>query len=116
MEDAEEARRLARLYLDLWIEHWGACLAAPETLAAMARLMPPFGHYAGGHYAGAAGELYKGAGAEALPAAHDAGDERARHLEERVAALERRLAELGDASHAGRPKPARTARGANRKA
>ncbi len=108
MEDAEEASRLARVYLDLWIEHWGACLAAPETLAAMARLMPPFGHYAGALDVGPD----PGFGAEALSAAHDAGDERARHLEERVAALERRLAERGD----GSPTAARKPRGANRKA
>lgn len=115
MEDAEEASRLARVYLDLWIEHWGACLAAPETLAAMARLMPPFGQFAGGHYAGAAlvqPDPEPQSGAEALSAAHNAGDERARHLEERVAALERRLAERGD----GSPTPARKPRGANRKA
>ncbi len=115
MEDAEEVNRLARVYLDLWIEHWGACLAAPETLAAMARLMPPFGHYAGGQYAGAAlvqPDPEPGAGSPALPAAHDAGDERARHLEERVAALERRLAERGGESLKPAGKPRRT----NRKA
>ena len=97
--DSEALNALGRKYLDLWLEHWASCLAAPEASAAMARIFAAAGGMAPG--AGLAGSNpfagWPGAGLEpqAFRTAPNAGADRVDDLEKRIAELERRLAELG---------------------
>jgi hypothetical protein len=97
-DDGAALTALGRKYLDLWLEHWGSCLAAPETAAAMARIFTAPGgiNDAAGLAGFGAMPGWPGAGHEsqAFRAAPNAGDGRADELERRVAELERRLAEL----------------------
>jgi hypothetical protein len=88
---------IARKYLDLWLEHWSSSLSAPETAAAMTRLLAASATAPGSGFAGIDGiARWFGAADEpaALRTAPNAGDGRVDELEKRIAALERRLAEL----------------------
>jgi hypothetical protein len=104
--DPEALNALARKYLDLWLEHWSSCLAAPEAAAAMARFFTPASGINPG--AGLAGfdamPGWPGARNEpsAFRTAPNAGDGRVDELEKRIAELERRLAD-GDAGSAAAP-------------
>jgi hypothetical protein len=113
--DALAVNDLARKYLDLWLEHWASCLAAPETAAAMARLFALLGGpNAGTGFAGfdaAAGRPGAWNEPPAFRTAPNDGDRRADELEKRIAALERRLAERESGSiDAAKPAVARPAR------
>ena len=114
-DQGEALDALARKYLDLWVEHWAASLAAPEAAASVARLFataPGNGFDAIPRWFGAAQE------SAAFRTAPNAGDSRIDELEKRIAALERRLAE-GEAESgpaAEKPAMARPARRARRTA
>jgi hypothetical protein len=117
-EDTEAIEALANKYLNLWTEYWSACLAAPETAAAMARLFTSRGGIT--PEAGLAGfdAVFGRLGARDEPAplrtAPNAGDGRVDELEKRVAELERRLADrTGEpvAVAAGPAKPRSRTRG-----
>jgi len=113
MEDNDALNSLVRKYLDLWVEHWAAGLAAPEATAALARLFAPAGADNGNGFAGFAPFAgWPGAPAEpaAFRTAPNAGDGRADELEKRIAALERRLAELENGPAAAKPPIASTTR------
>jgi hypothetical protein len=102
--DPDALNILTRKYLNLWIEHWAAAMAAPETANALARLFSTSEMAPGGGFDRLAG--WPGAGLKPPPVrtAHDAGDGRVDELERRIAALELRLAER-PAEPTG-PKPA----------
>jgi hypothetical protein len=111
----DELADLARRYLDLWVEYWGASLTAPETSALIARFMGEAADQGRASNAKAFDDAFGVFGAWAkpapVPAAPDPGDERARELEDRVAALERRLAEFERAAAGASRRP----RAGNRK-
>jgi len=97
MEDSADLTQIARKYLDLWLEHWASSLNAPETIEMMARLMSALAPKSGDEIAGVDGDA-GGIGAwpksAALRTAPNAGGGGAPEFEERLAALEQRLAEL----------------------
>ncbi len=94
MEDGDELTRITRKYLDLWLEHWSASLAAPETAAAVARLLTAFAPRPGADL-DVAGSVEPSPDEPApLRASSDPGGRRVDELEGRVADLERRLAEF----------------------
>ena len=97
VEDVDALNDLARKYLDLWLEHWSSCLAAPETSTVMAGFLSQAGGAMGSKFAGF-DPIASWPGARNEPAAFrtapNAGDGRADEFEKRIAALERRLAEL----------------------
>ncbi len=106
MDDNDALKALAGKYLDLWVEHWAASLAAPEAGAMLARLLTPAAAQPGNGFAGFDAEsLWQGALRQppALRTAPNAGDGRIDELERRIAALEQRLAEsaAGAGSAAG---------------
>jgi hypothetical protein len=114
-EDGEALNALARKYLNLWLEHWASCLAAPEAAAAMARIFAPaHGTNLGTGLAGFDGMPgWPGAWNEpsAFRTAPNAGDGGADELEKRVAELERRLAALESGHPTVAPAPPTTMAG-----
>ena len=110
MEDSEEVARIAQKYLDLWLEHWAACLAAPETAAAMARLMAPFTLQSETNFDRARERCGAPDKPPAFRIAPSVGERSADELEERVAALERRIAELETRTKPDLARPARKPR------
>lgn len=111
MDDADELAHLAGKYLELWLEHWASWLSAPDTAQAMARLMTTVAPAAGGGFGGTDDQTGRRARNEsqALRAAPNVGDVAVGKFEDRIAALEQRVAELEHvasvAEHSGRPRP-----------
>jgi hypothetical protein len=111
MEDTGAADQIARKYLDLWIEHWSASLAAPETATYLARMIAAVSAWpaaARDHagFAGAAPGQPSPDQPAPVPPASGVGGERLDELESRIAALERRLAETGAAREPALAEPA----------
>jgi hypothetical protein len=113
--DSDALNLLAQKYLNLWVEHWAAAMAAPETAAVLARLFATPGMAQGGGLDFLSG--WPGASLRPAPVrtAHDAGDGRVDELERRIAALERRLAERDAGPTTAKPAMGRPAGKSNRR-
>jgi hypothetical protein len=109
-DERDDLIRLAGRYLDLWVEHWSACLSSADVTAALTSMMAGL--------RGPAGMVTDDAGPAArapdepapFRAAHDDRDGRLDELEGRIADLERRLAERDGVSEpdlAGHPQAPR---------
>ena len=100
-DDENELAQLAGRYLDLWVEHWASCLAAPETAVALTRLFTPLGTAVGDGLERAARPSGAGVEPASLRTAPNAGDRRIDELEGRIAGLERKLAGLERKNRSG---------------
>ena len=107
--DSDALNLLAQKYLNLWLEHWAAAMAAPETSTGLARLFTTPGAAPGGGFDIFAGWPGAGLGPAPVRTAPDAGDGRVDELERRIAALERRLAERDTVPANGKPPVGRAA-------
>ncbi len=112
---SEAVDLLAQKYLNLWIEHWAAAMAAPETAAALGRLFASPGMAQGGGLDLFAGWPGAGLRPASVRTAHDVGDGRVDELERRIAALEQRLAERDSGPTAGKPAVGRPSGKSNRR-
>src|SRR5579883_516330 len=111
-DEQEHLAKTAAAYLELWVEHWASCLAAPETASTLTKLWAPF---AGANFDRSAGPSDPRSQPSPLRTAPSAGNGRLDELESRIGVLERRLAALERPKQSAMARVPRKPRSRNKK-